>query len=558
MIARPARRATTLLRPLAAAALLAASLLAGAQPAAGNAAAPAFVEWRVLPGDTLIGIGRRLLVDPRQWPQVARENRVRNVDRIAPGTVLRIPQALVRSEAVPAQVLAVRGAVAAGDGGAAVQAGTALAEGAKLSAGADGNAVVRLVDGSVLRLRSGSELTLRESRRYPGFDQVRSSVRLEKGRVEVQSPRSPGGQPGFEVHTPQGVLGVRGTEFRVAADAAAQRSLGEVLEGAVAAEAARGTQLVKAGFGVVVNTDGSVPPPVPLLPAPDISALPVLQQRVLVRFDWPALAGASGYRAQVASDGEFATVVTDVELAALPLRVPGLPDGRYVLRLRARDAQGLEGRHADHAFTLKARPEAPLPGSPVPGARPVGRVEFRWAVNPEATLYWLQVARDAAFEQLVVNRRDLTGNTLVLSDLPPGNYHWRVTSLRTADDAGPFGDALQFELRPTPPAAPPPTSQVDDQGVRLAWPAQPGQQFDLQIARDAAFAQPLLSQRLTTPGFAFTPPGSGRFHVRLRTIEADGYVGPYGAAQFFEVPNCVRTGAGACVRASGEPVLTVP
>ena len=32
----------------------------------------------------------------------------------------------------------------------------------------------------------------------------------------------------------------------------------------------------------------------------------------------------------------------------------------HVLRLRAQDAQGLEGRHADHRFTLKARPEPPL------------------------------------------------------------------------------------------------------------------------------------------------------------------------------------------------------
>ena len=516
------------------------------------------LNYLVQPGDTLIGLGRRQLVDPRQWPLLARDNALPNSNHIRPGQVLRLPLGLLRSEPVLATVLSVSGQVRQGASGAAVAVGAEVAEGGQLQTGEDGNATVRLVDGTVLRLRAGSQLGLRESRRYPGLGQVRSSVQLERGRVEVQSPKSNGGQPGFEVRTPQGVMGVRGTDFRVAADAARQRTLAEVLEGAINAEGARSAQRVGAGQGSVVDAAGSVLPPVALLPGPDLALLPALQQRPLLRFDYPSLPGAVAYRAQLSRDDSFESVLADFTLAAPPLRWPGLPDGRYVLRLRAQDALGLEGRHADHRFTLKARPEPPLLLQPAPGARLVGGVDFRWAANPEATLYWLQVARDPTFTDLVVDRRDLAEPSASAEGLAPGLYHWRVTSLRNPQDAGPPGDASSFELRPTPPLAPPPSSQVDDQGVRLDWTGQPGQQFDLQIARDAGFTQTELSRRLAEPGLSFEPPRSGRFHIRLRTIEADGYVGPYGSGQFFDVPHCLRTADRACVRASGEPVLTLP
>jgi hypothetical protein len=539
-------------------ALLFTALPAAAQGPAG--AAPAYVEVPVQSGDTLIGIGRRLLRDPAQWPVLARENGLRNSNLIGSRSVLRIPTALLRSEAVPAQVLSSSGNVRTGEteGGTPLRAGATVAEGSRLRTGADGNATLQLVDGSVLRLRAESQLTVQESRRFPGVGAVRSAVRLDEGRVEVKSPLSRGGQPGFEVRTPQGVLGVRGTEFRVAAEGAAERTLGEVLEGSVQMDSPRAGQRVGGGLGSVLGADGAVLPPVALLAMPDVRSLPQLQEKVLLRFDFPPLAGARAYRAQIARDGSFDSVLVDITLLAPPLRVPGLPDGAYVLRLRASDERGLEGRAADLPFKLKARPEAPLPAAPQPGARVIGRVDFRWAANPEARAYWLQVADNSQFTLPVLERRDISETTFSLEALPPGVYHWRVTSLGQGVDVGPLGEAGSFEVLPTPPVAPPPRATVSDQGVSLAWPATAGQQFDVQLARDAAFTQPLLNQRLLEPAYSFEPPGSGRFYVRLRTIEADGYVGPFGAAQFFEVPPCLRSAGKVCVRASGEPVLTQP
>lgn len=508
-------------------------------------------------GDTLIGLGRRFLVDPARWPELAQVNRVPHPNRIPIGTVLRIPLRLMATETAPAVVTAVSGEVR-GAGDAAVSAGQSLPEGSELRT-AEGNATVRLVDGTVLRLRGASRLKIEESNRVPRAGVVRSGVRLQQGQVEVQAQPAAAGQPGFRVGTPQGVLGVRGTEFRVAAGDGSGSTRGEVLEGAVAAD---GTtpgpgQLVKAGFGVVVDSTGSVSPPVPLLRAPDLSQLPALQERLLVRFTLAALGGATAYRAQVARDASFEQLVADTRTPTTELRIADLPDGDYVLRVRGEDANGLQGLNAEHRFRLKARPEPPLPSAPSPRAIFSGdRVEFAWTGNPEARSYRLQLSNSEDFSSVVKDLRDQSARTLPLAGLAPGVYFWRLASERSATDQGPFGAANRFELRALPAPLKPP--QVGEQSIQLAWEGLPGQTFEVQFSRDAAFTTLVLRREVSVPTLELELPGSGRFFVRLRARDADGFVGPFTAPQQFEIPNCLRDGRGSCIKAGGQLILIRP
>lgn len=507
-------------------------------------------------GDTLIGLGRRYLVDPAQWPQLQRLNEVRDPRRLPIGRGLRIPLRLMRVEPVPAAVLAAGGAVRSGAG--AVAAGQSLAEGAELDTGADGHVTVRLVDGTLLRLRSSGRMRIDESRRVPAADSVRSGVRLEQGRVEVQAPPARGGQPGFRIQTPQGVLAVRGTEFRVAVDAA--RTSGEVLEGVVAvAGRDAAEQRVAAGFGTVVDATGRVAVPQPLLAAPDLAGLPARHERPLVRLQLPPQPGASGYRVQVAGDDRFDLLLADVQSATTELRIAGLADGRYPMRVRAVDANGLEGRDAQALLVLKARPEPPLPRAPAPGAViRCDAVEMAWTASSEAARYRLQLARAGAgdpFAQPLLDLKNLAATDYRATGLAPGAYVWRVGALRADGDAGPFGDALGFELRALPPQpAPPGPPAVGDRGVRLFWQGLPGQRFDLQVARDAAFERLVTAPTLEVAEFELALPAPGRYFVRLRARDADGFVGPWSAAQHFDVPNCVRDGSAACVRTEGGPL----
>lgn len=515
-------------------------------------------------GDTLIGLSRRLLVEPRRWPELGRFNRVANPNRIPVGTELRIPLRLMRTEAASASVLNTVGDVRTG--GAPLATGQPLGEGNDLVTGADSHATVRLVDGTVLRLRPASRLLLRESRRVPSANAVQSGARLEQGRVEVEAAPAGAGKPGFRIETPQGVLGVRGTEFRVATDGGAGETRGEVLEGVVAFSGVSGKSgtptPISAGFGSVIGGAGQVAPPVKLLDKPDTADLPTLQERILMRFPLKAMPGAQAYRGQISIDASFDRVVADLTSPTPELRFAELPDGDYILRVRGIAEFGLEGQNADLRFKLKARPEAPLPSGPAPKAIIIGgKVEFFWTANAQAATYRLQIdsvrpaGQPPAFKgnALVQDLKDLRELSTTVQGLEPGPYVWRMASVRADGDQGPWGDPREFEIRPPPPVPPPP--KVGDRGVSFAWDARPGQTFEFQLARDAEFKQIVLERPLTEPKIDLPLPGTGRFYVRLRARDPDGFIGPWSTPQFFDLPNCLRDSSGACVRAGEQPVV---
>lgn len=529
--------------------------------AAVSAGEPVFTHV-VTREETLIALSRRLLADPRQWPQLQQHNRIADARRIPVGTVLKIPVRLLATEPVPARVLSASGEVS-GPQGVAVAAGQALPQGARLQAGDGGQATLQLVDGTVLRLRAGSTVQVETSRRLPGSGGALSGVKVEDGQVEVQAQkRSGAGAPGFQISTPQGLLGVRGTEFRVSVDARAETTRNEVLEGQVMTEGrdGRAGRSVAAGFGVVVDRSGTVTPPVRLLAPPDVSAWPALQERVLVRFPIRPQPAVVAYRAQVAAaaDPAFERVLQDVRSTGAELRLVDLPDGDYRIRVRAEDAQGLQGRDALHLFTLKARPEPPLPTGPGPKAVVSGaRLDLAWASVDEARSYRLQLARDEAMREPLRDQRALAGTAWSVDALAPGVYFWRLASERSATDQGPFGPVQRVELRALPAPLPPP--RVGEDSLKLAWEGLPGQTFEVEFARSADFAVLELTRRTEQSALELRLPGTGRYWVRMRARDPDGFVGPYTAPQAFTVPNCLRDGQQRCVGgADGGSVLISP
>lgn len=529
--------------------------------AAVSAGEPVFTHV-VTREETLIALSRRLLADPRQWPQLQQHNRIADARRIPVGTVLKIPVRLLATEPVPARVLSASGEVS-GPQGVAVAAGQALPQGARLQAGDGGQATLQLVDGTVLRLRAGSTVQVETSRRLPGSGGALSGVKVEDGQVEVQAQKRPGaGAPGFQISTPQGLLGVRGTEFRVSVDARAETTRNEVLEGQVMTEGrdGRAGRSVAAGFGVVVDRSGTVTPPVRLLAPPDVSAWPALQERVLVRFPIRPQPAVVAYRAQVAAaaDPAFERVLQDVRSTGAELRLVDLPDGDYRIRVRAEDAQGLQGRDALHLFTLKARPEPPLLTGPGPKAVVSGaRLDLAWASVDEARSYRLQLARDEAMREPIQDQRTLAGTAWSVDALAPGVYFWRLASERSATDQGPFGPVQRVELRALPAPLPPP--RVGEDSLKLAWEGLPGQTFEVELARSADFAVLELTRRTEQSALELRLPGTGRYWVRMRARDPDGFVGPYTAPQAFTVPNCLRDGQQRCVGgADGGSVLISP
>lgn len=533
--------------------------------------APAAAEWRypVAAGDTLYDIARTHLAPGIGWQRLQRLNRVPAARRLPVGRELRIPVAWLRSTAAVATVAFVSGRAfrqpadaAAGAPGEPLQAGDTLATGDVLITDADAGVTLRLADSTRVLVSAGARLRM-DSLLTRGPSGIVDS-RLELQRGETDTRVNPQHLPGsrYDLRTPVLTLGVRGTEFRARVDEAAGTTQAEVTEGRVDVTAASApgrtarravppTRSLDAGFGVTAAAGGPLGEDRPLPPAPLLAAAPTRLERLPIRFDWPALEDAAAYRAQVFRD-EAAPAAEGASAPAADLRQarlldgvfarpaaswPDLADGRYRLVVRARDAQGIEGREAALAFVLKARPEPPFLMAPRDGDIARGeRVTLSWTRNAAAQRYRLQLAAgDGGFESPQIDRDDVDARELGLT-LPPGRYRWRLASIAAGNDLGPFSDASAFELRatPPPPELQPPQAQGD--ALVFRWRAgAAGAHYDVQLADEPSFAAPLVERRVDGPELALTPPAPGRYHLRVRSVDGDGYAGPFGAAQQFEV-----------------------
>lgn len=514
---------------------------ANAAPAARDA------EWtyRIQPGDSLLTLSEALLEPEYSWRELMRHNRIADPQRLRPGSTLRMPIAWLRREASVARVIHLQGEVTLQRGSGAPSAlalGQELRAGDRLSTGAQGAVSLRFVDGSRLLISPGSRLGIEELLVHGRSAIPVMRLKLEAGSVENKVQPNPAQAPRYEIRSPSLNLGVRGTEFRVQADAASSRA--QVIEGKVAALQAAGELPIPAGFGALARPGETKPSLQALLPPPDLSGLPTRLERLPPGLTWRPLAGASSYRAQVfAQDGDAQQLLAEAVVKQNQAVWPALaeqPDGRYRLRVRGIDAQGHEGLSAEAGFELKARPEPPFLQTPASAAALYGeQVRFSWTRALAAQRYRLQVAADASFAAPLLFDQDGLSDTEQTVTLQPGTYHWRLASIaRKPDgsaDPGPFSDAQTFTLRQLPPSPAVQAPEIGDQIV-LRWRAVPGMSYQLQWASDAGFSQGLKAWDSAEAQASLERPAPGRYYLRVRSVDAHGQAGPWGSVQQLDVP----------------------
>ncbi len=525
-------------------ALATSAVPAWAQPTRVTPATTAIVEYRVQQGDTLFA----LLRDGADWQSVQRANNISDPKRLQPGSLLRIPAHLLREQPAVAEVVHAYGDVtvtrASTETALPLASGENLAGGDVVRTGAQSSTTLRFADGARVLVRPDSELKI--ERLTQSRAGASTTLRLERGSADSVVPPAQGASAPsrYEMRTPQVNLGVRGTEFRAAAEGGATRV--EVLEGRVGARAGasgaraapRAESLVAAGFGAVSDATGRVAPRA-LPAAPQLAGLPERIERMPLRLSWQSAANTR-VRAQVLTTDEPPRLVLDGVFDTAPARwSEDIADGRYELRVRAIDADGLEGRDTRAAFVLKARPEPPFIAAPTAGERTIDdSVRLAWTRNAKAARVRLQVADTPDFGSPRVDRNDLDATEARIA-LPLGTHHWRVASILASGDQGPFSDAQSF-TRTLPPAAPPPAEpQKNADGLLLRWPASgpAGTRWQVQLARDTGFAQLVRDETVAEPQLLLRDPPSGTYYLRVKTIDADGFAGPFGQAQQIDVPS---------------------
>ncbi len=319
--------------------------------AASDSGSPDF-EVTVQQGDTLTSLGKRWLAEPKRWPELQRRNKIKNPHLLIPGSTIAIPVSLLRDALTDVTIRSVSGQARRADG-TPVATGDRLREGATIKTAEDGYVTIQLVDGSTLRLQSRSQLTIERARRLPGSDATETRFQMPAGQAEVQfKPAAPKASR-FEIRTGFASAAVRGTEFRVGTGEHGTRT--EVTEGTIAfaglppnAGPAAPSEFVAIpeGFGSIVDESRKPIAPVRLLAAPALPQEPVFQQAPTLRLSFPPLEGAVNYRARLAADADFLRMVGETVLSQPEASFSGLAAGSYVLKVRAIDKYGLEGRDA--------------------------------------------------------------------------------------------------------------------------------------------------------------------------------------------------------------------
>src|SRR5690606_9690069 len=123
------------------------------------------------------------------------------------------------------------------------------------------------------------------------------------------------------------------------------------------------------------------------------------------------------------------------------------------------------------------------------------------------------------------------GNSITLPEsLTPGHYFWRIFSVSADEGAGPFSDAMPFRVPYPGPLLE--NTEIDNRELTFAWraPAE-GQSFHFQFARDAAFTKIMLDEMTSASRVTVKNPGGGTYYLRTKTIESDGFQGPWGSPQ---------------------------
>lgn len=502
--------------------------------------------YPVRQGDTLISISNNYLQHPNDWVKLQKINRIKNTKRLPPGLQLQIPIKLLKLHKTAAEIVRVQREVeitpAAGGAWLTAAPGTLLRMGDKIRTGKDSNITLRFADGSRLMVMENSLLTLDEMTVYGKSGAFNTRMKLQNGQVETQVVPLKNPAAYYEIITPAIAVGVRGTDFRVGADADNAISRSEVLQGFVAVEAA-GIQLsIPAGFGTLAEQGKPPLPPVALLKGPDLTGLPVLLQSVPLRFKWPALDGAASYRAQVFADEEFQKLLLDGTFSGNEAKWLDLPDGNYFLRVRALDKQGLEGLNTGYAFTLNARPEPPFVSAPADQEKLYGdKVKFQWTKPAHADGYHIQLARNPGLTAPVSEIFDLK-DLHYTATLEPGDYYWRIASRilpsdEVSGEEGPFSDTRSFTVKRIPVAPAVSSPKIDKEQMMFQWSSgEAGQKYQFQLARDEGFNDLLTDQTLSESNITLARPGAGSYFMRAKAIDADGFAGTFGAPQRVEVP----------------------
>lgn len=394
--------------------------------------APDFA-YTVLVGDNLTIVRDQLCSPAITVKQIATYNKVANPNFIRPGQSLLIPTNWLKAKVLPIQLLVFTGDVTIQKKHAAkavaLTAQHAINEGDKLFTGSKGIVKIRFADESVLNLQPNASLEILSSRQRYHSDKMEIEVGVNQGRVEVLANPEHQSSRQFKVKTPSAVAVVRGTEFRVGA--ASDKTIEETIKGKVDLAVNADTVQVEKGYGSYAQAGSPPKPPVLLPPEPLTAQLATRFDNAPVAFAFPAQEGVKAVIAQVYQTDALSNLL-ETQRSVLPtgdaqtVQFGALEDGKYYLRLRAEDAQGLQSQDVVHAFEVDLYPLPPKPETSLGNFTASAGSPLQWSRMKDYDQYTVQVAEQATFDQVLFEKNVFYNSFYFTQQMAPNAKFWRV------------------------------------------------------------------------------------------------------------------------------------
>ena len=435
----------------------------------------------VAPGDTLWSIANENLKTPQDWKKLMKFNNMTDQTQLQVDQALRIPSELMTdfsaapataikpknlppAARIPAQddkrmastvreganaienlsaipssattVAATYGHVVRvlGDNQSRLKVNDILVDKARIRTGDKSSINIVLSDGSVVVLLSDSEVLLTQP------------LTLLQGEIEYKIA---GNKELALISTEAGSVSAQKAHFRVATSKAGKQMRVEVEQGAVVVANEKKHRRISAGISMQLEAGKAMNEPRQGLMRPDIANLSKSSVNGEANLKWAAISDARAYRAQLVYAADAYLVLFDERLDQPELNWRNISPGRYNIRLRSIDENGLEGLNAELPFIVHGTLNPPRSNSPVNGATlPTNKPWIAWSRIPEANSYVLQVARDAEFKTDLQEFSYQVKNYYKYSEaLPSGDYYWRVMSISPKRTKSAFGEVRMFKIK---------------------------------------------------------------------------------------------------------------
>lgn len=501
-------------------------------------------EWVYLvhPGDTLWDFSIKNLKNSEHWKDLQKINSIENPRKMLPGTRIRVPLAWVKQTAADAEVVALHGnafLTRADKSVHKVEIGDHIQLGDQLDVAPAGTLSVKFADGTLTTLHESSRVHFNHLSQYGDSGMVDTRFRLEKGRVDTRAIPAKGDGSRFEIQTPSAITAVRGTEFRTTVVDTDQVSRVEVLKGKVAVKGKgqSATRTIPAGYGTRVAPRKAPIAPQQLLPAPALEAIPAVVRQLDWSLRWKRNQKAISYRIEISDNPDFNQLLWSRVTGNNQSILPDVVDGTYYARVRGIDKLGIEGLVSIAKLELDLHPAPPFLMEPVNGQ--VFRGEsptFRWTKSREADAYRLQVSGTESFSgTLLIDKNIRAGVSYAADEITEiGTYYWRVASISTSQEQGPFSTVLQLKKAPIP-KAPELLLVTDEQQLTVSITAVAGRQYQVQLSENDQFDQLLVDRLVRQPELSFDRVETLQY-LRVRAVESDGFTGPWGTTQLIYPP----------------------